>query len=209
MDRQHEYPSGLVGRYVGERMVRQHAPETVWSIGLLRLEPADRILEIGCGAGQALALVAQQLAGGSVVGLDYSPTMLGSASLRNRQWLRSGQMALVRGDFAALPVAEGSFDKIVTVHTFYFWGDPLAVLSGLVRALRPGGRIVITLATGRRLPSGQMKYWPIHERVRMIGEQLATASEITATIHCGPDSRTYNNVALVLSQPGIPEPGLS
>lgn len=209
MDRQHAYPTGLVGWYVGERMVRQHAPETVWSVGLLCLEPADRVLEIGCGAGQALALAAQQLAGGSVVGLDYSPTMLGSASHRTRRWLRSGQMALVRGDLAALPVAEGAFDKILTIHTFYFWHDSPVVLSGLLRTLRPGGRIVIALATGRRLPSGQMKYWPIHERVRMLGEQLATANEITATIHCGPDSRTYNNVALVLSKLAIPEPGLS
>lgn len=209
MDRQHQRPSGLVGRYVGERMVRQHAPETAWSTGLLHLAPADRVLEIGCGAGQSLALAAQQLAGGTVIGLDHSPTMLRSAFLRNRDSLLAGRMALVCGDLASLPIAAAAFDKMLTIHTFYFWDDPPAIISGLLRALRPGGRIVITLATGRRLTSGEMQYWPIHERVRMIGEQLTADGDVSATLHVGPDSRTYNNVALVLSKVGISQTGIS
>lgn len=209
MDQQHQHPSGLVGRYVGERMIRQHATETAWSIDLLCLEPADRVLELGCGAGQALALMSRQVASGDRVGLDRSSAMLRSAARRNRQVLRSGQMALLCGDLSALPVAEGSFDKIVTIHTFYFWDDPPSVLSGLLRVLKPGGRIVITLATGKRLSSGEMQYWPIHERIRMVGEQVAAVREANATLHVGPDSRSYNNVALVLWKSHVPGSNLS
>src|SRR4051794_23962152 len=74
VDRQHRYPTGLVGQIVGERMLRQHAPETDWSIGLLQLQPTDRILEIGSGAGRGLALALAHAHQGRVTGVDRSAT---------------------------------------------------------------------------------------------------------------------------------------
>jgi hypothetical protein len=61
---QHGHPTGLVGRMLGEKMVRQHVPETIWTISLLDLEPENQILEIGFGAGRAIEVVAAQTAKG-------------------------------------------------------------------------------------------------------------------------------------------------
>lgn len=37
-----------------------------------------------------------------------------------------------------------SLDKVLGVHNFYFWPDPRASLCDIARALRPGGRLVLT-----------------------------------------------------------------
>ncbi len=50
IDRQHQHPSGIVGRVIGERMVRQHGVETRWTLDQLAIRSGDRVLELGFGA---------------------------------------------------------------------------------------------------------------------------------------------------------------
>jgi hypothetical protein len=45
-------PQGMMGRFVGELMVRQHAKETAWTVSIADVQPADCVLEIGFGAGK-------------------------------------------------------------------------------------------------------------------------------------------------------------
>src|SRR3954453_2449880 len=110
IDRQHRYPTGLVGQIIGERMVRQHAPETAWSIAMLELQPTDRVLEIGCGAGRGLALALEHGLNRRIIGVDLSAAMIESAARRNAAACTRGQLALVRGDIAALPFRDRHFD---------------------------------------------------------------------------------------------------
>jgi len=158
LDRQHRQPQGLIGRLIGERMVRQHGPETNWGVDLLDVQPGDRVLELGFGAGRGLALLAQRSAEGRVVGVDLSATMVRAARRRNRAAMRAGRMALLRGDLAALPFNDGRFDKILSIHTFYFWPEPLLVCATLLRLLRPGGICAIVLSTGHIAADGALVY---------------------------------------------------
>ena len=82
VDRQHQHPTGVIGRAIGNRMIRQHAPETDWTIAQLRISPADRVLELGFGAGRGMALAAEQAYHGRVVGIDLSSTMLRNLTVR-------------------------------------------------------------------------------------------------------------------------------
>jgi SAM-dependent methyltransferase len=200
VDQQHRYPTGLIGQIIGERMLRQHAPETEWSVGLLQLQPADRILEIGFGAGRGLALALAQADHGRVTGVDLSATMLRSAARRNRAAIKRGQLSLVRSDITTLPFGEQCFDKLFSIHTFYFWPDPRAVCMGLIAILAHSGRLVSTFATARRLPNGDWNYWDVHRQAEALVKQLDQHPRITATLMYGPDSRTYNNVAIVIDK---------
>ncbi len=47
IDGQYRRPAGLVGRYIGGKMVQQHAPENDWAVALLEAKFDDHILEIG------------------------------------------------------------------------------------------------------------------------------------------------------------------
>src|SRR5690348_2890951 len=90
--RQQRCPSGLVGRIIGERMARQHAPETQWTITLLDLAPTDRVLEIGCGAGRAITLIAARTLQGHVCGVDLSSAMVRASSHRNAAAIAEGRV---------------------------------------------------------------------------------------------------------------------
>ena len=197
LDRQHRDPAGLVGQFVGERMVRQHAPETAWTLDLLGIRPADRLLELGFGAGRALALAAERAPGGLVLGIDRSPTMVRAAARRNQAARQAGRMVLLRGDLGALPFAGRRFDKIWSIHTFYFWPDPPRLLAELMRMLAPGGTLAITMATGQVTPGGELAYWPLHQRVELLVSELRGRG-VDASLEHGPNSRQYNNVAIVV-----------
>jgi ubiquinone/menaquinone biosynthesis C-methylase UbiE len=177
-------------------MVRQHRPETDWTVELLDLQPADRALELGCGAGRGLTLAAHAVSQGVVAGMDLSPTMLQAAARRTQ---RAGQrVSLLRGDLEALPFAGGSLDKLWSVHTFYFWSDPEAVIAELLRVLAPGGAVAVALATGTVSPSGADRFWPLHQQVERLVQTLSLRPGISAALRRGPNSRHYNNVAIVI-----------
>jgi ubiquinone/menaquinone biosynthesis C-methylase UbiE len=200
LDRQHRYPTGLAGRLIGERMLRQHAPETIWTLGILDLQPADRVLELGFGAGRGLALAARQAVRGMVTGVDLSAAMLRAASLRNRSALTEGRLALLRGNLSALPFSGQRFDKIFSIHTFYFWPNPLRLCTELVSMLNPGGRLAITLATGRMNRSGEWTYWPVHQEIQALAGSLQQLDLASAQLRRGPNSRRYNNIAIVVQK---------
>jgi ubiquinone/menaquinone biosynthesis C-methylase UbiE len=198
IDRQHRLPHGLLGCLIGEKMVWQHQPETDWTVELLDLQPHDRVVELGSGAGRGLVLAAHAAGLSLVAGMDLSPTMLHVASRRIRRAGQRDQVRLLRGDLEALPYRDGSLDKIWSVHTFYFWADPEAVFADLLRVLAPGGRIVVTLATGTVSPSGDDQLWPLHHKVERLVQTLRERPGLTATLERGPNSRNYNNVAITL-----------
>ncbi|HEU5102215.1 MAG TPA: class I SAM-dependent methyltransferase [Roseiflexaceae bacterium] len=200
LDQQHRYPAGLVGRIIGEQMLRQHAPETEWTVGLLQLQPADRVLEIGFGAGRGLMLALEKVRQGRVTGVDLSPTMLRAAARRNRAAVERGQLLLLRGSLAALPFTGRHFDKLFSIHTFYFWPDPGAVCRRLVGLLAAGGRLISTFASARRLPSGEWNFWDVHRRAEQLVEELNRHPNVAASFLYGPDSRQYNNVAIVIDR---------
>jgi ubiquinone/menaquinone biosynthesis C-methylase UbiE len=206
IDRQHRLPQGLLGRLVGEKMVRQHQPETDWTIELLDLQPHDRAVELGCGAGRGLVLAARATGLTLVTGMDLSPTMLRSAAHRLRRAGQRDRVSLLRGDLEALPYSDGSLDKIWSVHTFYFWADPEAVCADLLRVLAPGGRIVVTLATGTVSSAGDDQFWPLHQQVAALVGTLNTRPGVTAELRRGPNSRQFNNVAMVLHKESLQRP---
>lgn len=133
-----------------------------------------------------------------VAGMDLSPTMLHVASRRIRRAGQRERVSLLRGDLQALPYSDGSLDKIWSVHTFYFWADPEAVFADLLRVLAPGGRIVVTLATGTVSRAGDDQFWPLHQQVEALVGALNSWPEIVAEVRRGPNSRQFNNVAIVL-----------
>lgn len=200
LDRQHRYPTGLAGRIIGERMVRQHTPETEWTIELLKLQPRDHVLELGFGAGRGLMLAAQQTDHGLVVGLDLSATMLQAASHRNRAALHTGRMVLLRGDAHGLPFADQHFDKIWSIHTFYFWHNPVQIFIDLIRVLNVGGTLAITLATAQMTETGEWTYWPLHQKIEALVHTLQQLHVTSAELRRGPNSRQYNNVAIVVQK---------
>ncbi len=194
LDRHYACPSGLAGRLVGERMVRQHGPETLWTVDLLGIERGDRVLEIGYGAGRAVELVAARAVDGHVDGVDLSQAMVRAATRRNRRAVAAGRVALRQGDVAALPYADEQFDKALSIHSLYFWPDPERPLAEIYRVLRPGGCVALTLSPGKVGEAEEAGYRAmVDERVIPAMERIGFS---TARVEQGPDSRQYRMVAV-------------
>lgn len=146
--RQGRQPTGLLGSMVARIMSNETAAANDIAIALLKVSPGDRVLDVGTGHGAALATLAALNDPGALDGLDFSPAALKIAQKKNRALLRSGRLHLHQGASDAMPYADQSFDKILTMHTIYFWEDAVPHLAEVFRVLAPGGRFVIGFRPG-------------------------------------------------------------
>ncbi|HSL00170.1 MAG TPA: methyltransferase domain-containing protein [Rubrobacteraceae bacterium] len=143
-----------LGLLTGERFPNERELRVISD--LLRPESGGRYLDLGCSAGLYTRNLQRGLdAGGRVVGIDISPSMLGEAARRAR---RLGvKPSFARADAENLPFADASFSGAVCGGTLNELGDPARALRETARALVPGGRLVVmgilkaATSGGRRL----------------------------------------------------------
>ncbi len=123
----------------------------------LGLQRGERLLDVGAGGGRH-AFEAMKL-GGRVVALDYSAADLKDVQGTVGGMLHAGEITwdqycgVANANALDLPFPDDSFDRVITSEVLeHIWDDERA-LSEMIRVLRPGGRIAVTVPT----------YWP--ERV--------------------------------------------
>jgi SAM-dependent methyltransferase len=114
-----------------------------WATAMLAVEPADQVLEVGCGPGVAVSLICERLETGRVTAIDRSPVMVRRALERNQAHVAAGRarierLALEEADFGAT-----RFHRILAVNVNAFWTHPAAPLDCVRRALAPGGTLLL------------------------------------------------------------------
>ncbi|MFF1924250.1 class I SAM-dependent methyltransferase [Streptomyces sp. NPDC058221] len=105
----------------------------------------DRVLDVGCGAGQTARLAARRAAGGRVLGVDLSAPMLERAR-ETAAKEGVGNVMFERADAQVHPFEPGGFDVATSRFGVMFFGDPVAAFANIGRALRPGGRLAFICA---------------------------------------------------------------
>lgn len=129
----------------------------------LAMHEGERVLDLGCGTGYALAVWARAVGeSGRAVGLDIADAMLSMAKARLAKAGLLPRACLVLGDAAALPFAAGSFDAVFMGFTLELFDTPdiAAVLSECARTLRAGGRIgVVALSREGAGRMAQLYEW--------------------------------------------------
>ena len=111
-----------------------------WEQQQLSLHDGQRLLDVGCGLGDAaLALAADLGVEGEVVGVDASAEMIAGA--RSRAHAARCRMRFVVGDACTLDEPDDSFDVVRSERTLQWLTDPEAAVAEMTRVLRPGGLV--------------------------------------------------------------------
>ncbi len=136
-------PTGLLGRLGGRIMARTNGAFARSAIGLLDVQPDDRVLEVGFGPGVGLEALAGAAPAGRVAGVDCSKEMVKQATARNAGAIERGAVDLRHGSVEALPFDDGTFDAALAINSMQVWPDARAGLREIGRVLRPGGRMAL------------------------------------------------------------------
>ena len=105
-------------------------------------------LEVGCGTGHWLALIAPRL--DTAVGMDVSSKML------ERAQLAASVALLVRATAERIPFAAGSFDRVFAINALHHFSDHAAFVAECRRVLRPGGAF---MTIGLDPSTGLDRWW--------------------------------------------------
>lgn len=141
--RQHQRPSGWMGRIVLWAMNRRHSKLTDWGLGQISIQERDTILDVGCGGGRTVSKLATAASKGTVSGIDYSEESVAAARRFNRKLIELGRVEIRQASVSELPFADNGFDLVTAVETHFWWQDIAAGMREIFRVLKPGGRMVI------------------------------------------------------------------
>lgn len=132
-------PKGRFGRIVAKGMNKGgHAKMATWSLNHISVKPEDIILDIGCGGGRNVNVLAKIAIEGKVYGIDNSEISVEISKKVNKELIENGNIETQYASVSSLPFNEDTFDLVTGYETYYFWPDLINDLKGIYKVLKPG-----------------------------------------------------------------------
>lgn len=153
--------------YGGEPVVHQLAEAAC-------IRPGDLVADVCAGMGGPARLIAESQ-GVRVIGLDYNWGRCAGAARLNRLVDMAESVRMVRTDAQALPLADNSIDAAISQEALLHIPDKQAVLDGVFKALKPGGRFAFTDLVAHKGLEEQDR-----ERLANNGMQMVTLQSVEA-----------------------------
>jgi SAM-dependent methyltransferase len=142
MGREISQVMGHLGAGWLERDTRETEERTDLLLDFLAGQGGDLVADIGAGTGYFAFPWADVLDGGRVLAVDIQPEML--AIIRERgAALGVDHVEPVRGTIEDPNLPAGQVDVVLIVDAYHEFSHPREMMAGIVRGLRPGGRLVL------------------------------------------------------------------
>ncbi len=113
-------------------------PQLEKLVEVLDIQPAQRLLELGCGSGHVAELISDQ-SGASIVGVDISQAGIELALSRTQE--KRARLDFILADMRQIELETGSFDAIYCADSLYGVDEDL--LKRLRQLVKPGGRLAV------------------------------------------------------------------
>jgi SAM-dependent methyltransferase len=120
----------------GEGMEEEHLPITLPVLDLMKMGREENVLDVGCGTGWLVRLLADRVPEGRVIGMDLSDEMVRRA---RRNHVSVENAMFVVGSADEIPWDANIFTRAISVEFAYYWPDPAAALREIHRVLQEGG----------------------------------------------------------------------
>lgn len=174
---------------------------------LMKHEP-QRILDAGCGTGNALPLLRQRYPKARIVALDLAPAMLRAVQARVPRWKTffSSPLDVVCADIEALPLSNSSIELVWSNLALQWVNDLPPALAGLHRVLAPGGLLMFSTFGPDTLKELRAAYASVdgHAHVNRfidlhdIGDMLVKCGFADPVMDMEPFTLTYTDVRAVM-----------
>ena len=139
-------PTGLKGVLFGWIMERTNREMNRTIVSELGLTGSEKVLEIGCGTGQALAEISARLQSGTVLGLDHSPLMVKRANKKVQHKNNAEVLLAELSAFSAQPQpARPLFDQILVSNVHQFWAEPVECFQQIAQLLSSDSRLTVAI----------------------------------------------------------------
>ncbi len=132
-------PSGFLGWLISCLMIKWNRISYEHVIKDLKIQPNNKILEIGYGPGIGIKLLSDRYKSCAIYGIDFSELMYIRASRRNRQFINDGRVHLILGDFVSTGLTINGFDRIFCINVVYFWNNLIVPFERIKSLLKDDG----------------------------------------------------------------------
>ncbi|TCU02616.1 class I SAM-dependent methyltransferase [Rhizobium sullae] len=135
----------------------QLSPLGLGAIKKLGLSAGDTVADIGCGAGQTLLQLAEQVGTeGQVIGVDVAPLLLEIAGQRTKPL---SQVRLIQADAESLDLPSESLDVVFSPFGVMSFNDPVSAFTNFRRLLKPSGKLAFSC--WRALEDNELDHFPL------------------------------------------------
>lgn len=138
---QSRLPHGITGRLMLKIMNNAHKGLTLW--GVEKLTAGKNVLDVSCGGGGAIRLLAESGKFQHVYGIDLSLEAVTLSTKYNQRLIDRGIVTIGKSSVLELPFEDAFFDAIVTFQSHYHWPNILQAVREIHKKLTPGGQFVL------------------------------------------------------------------
>jgi arsenite methyltransferase len=144
----------------GEEMEDSHLPIVLPTLALVDFQPAEVVLDLGCGSGWLARRISRLVPEGRVVGVDVSDEMVRRARQASAGF---SNVTFLEGSADRIPCPDYSFSKAISVESAYYWPEPARGLKEIFRVLARGGSAWILINYYRDNP--HCHQWGAHYNI--------------------------------------------
>ncbi len=200
VERYTDFQAWLHDFFVGQRALNLHSHlfEQSGLDALLAERNTRRVLDVGCGGGQAALWLKARYPHLHLAGIDLSEPQIARAHRRAQR--QRTDVTFEVANAQALPFPDASFDVVYSFGSVKHWPDPLKGIGECWRVLKPGGALLLADSTSDATRAQVVSFYRIAGFPRLLEDLVVPVVQRIIVQPARPMS-VYHNIAATLGMP--------